>query len=55
MSKKTVINTAGSGEKKYGLFSLLALIVGVVIGSGIFVKNDAVYGATGSAVYSLIT
>lgn len=42
-------------ERKYGLFSLLSLIVGVVIGAGIFAKNGSVFDATGSAVMSLVT
>lgn len=54
MSKKENIQ-AKKGNRKYGIFSMLALIVGVVIGSGIFVKNDNVFGETGSAVWSLIT
>lgn len=37
-------------DRTYGLFSMLALVVGVVIGSGIFVKNGQVFGATGSAI-----
>lgn len=42
-------------DRKYGLFSLLSLIVGVVIGAGIFAKNGSVFDATGSAVMSLVT
>lgn len=54
MSKKTPIKGQAQ-DRKYGLFSMLSLIVGVVIGAGIFAKNGSVYGATGSAVMSLVT
>lgn len=42
-------------QRTYGIFSMLALVVGVVIGSGIFVKNGAVFGSTGSAIMSIVT
>jgi hypothetical protein len=54
LERKEKMSTQNGQERKYGLFSLLALIVGVVIGAGIFVKNGSVYAATGSAVGSLI-
>jgi APA family basic amino acid/polyamine antiporter len=42
-------------RKGYGLFSLLSLIVGVVIGSGIFVKNESVVNTAGSTSAALIS
>lgn len=44
----------GVEKKRYGIFSLLSLIVGTVIGAGIFFKNDSVYSATNSAIISMI-
>ena len=41
--------------KKYGLFTAMAMVVGVVIGSGIFFKTEAVLGASGgSAVIGIL-
>ena len=40
-------------QRKYGLLSMISLIVGVVIGSGIFFKNRSMADATQSAVISL--
>lgn len=37
-------------ENKYGLFTCIAMIVGVVIGSGIFFKSDNILIATGGNV-----
>jgi basic amino acid/polyamine antiporter, APA family len=34
-------------EKKYGLFTAIAMVVGIVIGSGVFFKAEAVLKATG--------
>jgi len=33
--------------KKYGLFTAIAMVVGIVIGSGVFFKAEAVLRATG--------
>ena len=37
-------------EKKYGLFTAICLVVGTVIGSGIFFKTESVLAATGGDV-----
>ena len=45
----------GKLTKKYGLFTAIAMVVGVVIGSGIFFKTEAVLGASGgSAVIGIL-
>ncbi len=36
--------------KKYGLFTAICMVVGIVIGSGIFFKTEAVLGKTGGDV-----
>lgn len=41
-------------KSSYGLLSLIAIIVGTVIGSGIYVKNDQLYQDTGSAIAIII-
>ena len=38
-------------EKKFGLFTAISMIVGIVIGSGIFFKSDNVLVATGGNVF----
>jgi len=38
------------GKEKYGLFTAIAMIVGIVIGSGIFFKSDNVLIGTGGSV-----
>lgn len=41
-------NGLGNGlKKKYGLFTAIAMVVGIVIGSGVFFKAEAVLKATG--------
>jgi hypothetical protein len=50
----TKLGSVKATDKKYGLFSLLSLIVGVVIGSGIFVKNESVISISGSTTNALI-
>ena len=45
MSEKS---TTGNIQKKLNYFQTLAIIVGVVIGSGVFFKPAKVYGAAGS-------
>lgn len=37
-------------EKKYGLFTAIAMVVGIVIGSGVFFKAEAVLKATGGNI-----
>lgn len=39
-----------SESKQYGLFTALAMIIGIVIGSGIFFKSDNILIATGGSV-----
>lgn len=55
MSKKNFINNKGS--KRFGLFSVIALVAGIVIGSGIFQKNTSIIEGTGNqmdAIYAWI-
>ncbi len=42
-----------STERRYGLLSILSMIVGIVIGSGIFVKNQYLYSTTNSSLMSI--
>ncbi|MEG0379348.1 MAG: amino acid permease, partial [Eubacterium sp.] len=42
--------TADKTTKRYGLFTAIAMIVGIVIGSGIFFKSDNILIATGGSV-----
>ncbi len=37
-------------RREYGLFTTIAMIVGIVIGSGIFFKSDDMLGYTGGNV-----
>ena len=37
-------------EKRYGLFTAIAMVVGIVIGSGVFFKAEAVLKATGGNI-----
>ncbi len=39
-------------QKQYGLLSMIAIIIGIVIGSGIFVKNTVLIDMTNSALLS---
>ena len=42
-------------KKKYGLFTAICMVVGIVIGSGIFFKaKDVLTAAGGSALYSIL-
>jgi len=43
-----------SEDRKYGLASLIAMIVGIVIGAGSFVKNQGIMDTTGSAAAGYI-
>ncbi|HIW17455.1 MAG TPA: amino acid permease, partial [Firmicutes bacterium] len=36
-------------QKKYGLFTAITMVVGIVIGSGIFFKTEAILEATGGS------
>ncbi len=38
-------------QNRYGLFTCIAMIVGIVIGSGIFFKSDNILVATGGSVF----
>lgn len=42
--------TADKTTKRYGLFTAIAMIIGIVIGSGIFFKSDNILIATGGSV-----
>jgi len=37
-------------QKEYGLFTAITMIVGIVIGSGIFFKSDDILNYTGGSV-----
>ncbi len=50
----TKTRQTGNEQRKHGLISMLSMIIGVVIGSGIFIKNNAMYGHTGSAIMSMV-
>ncbi|BDV02171.1 MAG: putrescine/ornithine APC transporter [Candidatus Hepatoplasma vulgare] len=56
-SKKTIIDNQKNAHR-YGLLSMLALIIGIVIGSGIYVVNDQLYkdsnGSTGISMIAWI-
>ena len=42
-------------QKKYGLFTAICMVVGIVIGSGIFFKaQDVLKAANGNAFYSIL-
>lgn len=42
-------------KKKYGLFTAVCMVVGIVIGSGIFFKaKDVLAAANGNAAYSIL-
>jgi len=41
-------------KNQYGLISMIAIIIGTVVGSGIYVKNNAVMAGTGSSILSMI-
>jgi APA family basic amino acid/polyamine antiporter len=43
-----------NGEKRYGLFTTLALVLGVVIGSGIFIKNKEIIQVTGNPIDAIV-
>jgi len=34
-------------EKKYGIFTAIAMVIGIVIGSGVFFKAEKILVATG--------
>jgi len=41
----------GNAQKKFGLFTTISMIVGVVIGSGIFFKSDEILTSTGGNIW----
>ena len=41
----------GEGQRRYGLFTAITMIVGIVIGSGIFFKTDDILGHTGGSIW----
>jgi hypothetical protein len=53
MSSKTNAITRTEG-RQYGFLSIIALVIGSVIGAGIFFKNDSVNETTQSAILSII-
>lgn len=55
MSKKINFTNKNRQEGQYGLLSMLALIVGVVIGSGIYVVNDTLYKMSNSVGLIIIS
>ncbi len=42
-----------SQDRQYGLLTILSMVVGIVIGSGIFVKNQSLYNSTSSSLLSI--
>ncbi len=48
-------NNNTENKNQYGVLSMLAMIVGVVIGSGIYVVNNSLYGTSNSIGLSLIS
>ncbi|BDV03414.1 MAG: putrescine/ornithine APC transporter [Candidatus Hepatoplasma scabrum] len=52
---KTKQNLINNKQNQYGLLSMLALIVGVVIGSGVYVVNDSLYQLSNSVALIIIT
>jgi APA family basic amino acid/polyamine antiporter len=53
-SKKEIINNESSLKKDLGLIPASALVIGMVIGSGVFFKPHAVFTATGAPGLGLI-
>ncbi len=51
MTSKSNINKPQ--ERKYGLLSMLSLIVGIVVGSGLFVKNQSSFDASQSTLVTI--
>lgn len=54
MTEKKEIRTENN-KHQYGLLSMLAMIVGVVVGSGVYVVNDSLYQISGSVGLIIIT
>lgn len=55
MSKDKPSGKEQTNNKSYGLLSMMAMIVGVVIGSGIFAKNTDLLGSAGSIGMVVLT
>ncbi len=57
MAKKTNVDVKKTSTNKggYGLLSLMAMIIGIVIGSGIFVKNAGLISSAGSSSIVALT
>ncbi len=55
--EKSVVQTVPQENKKggYGLLSLMAMIIGIVIGSGIFAKNAGLISSAGSSAMVAIS
>ena len=54
MSNKNSTGGSKQEESKYGILTMLAMIVGIVIGSGIYVVNDQLYDTSNSIGLSMI-
>jgi len=52
MTTKTNKAQVDSG-RQYGLLTMISMVVGVVIGSGIFVRNEKMYATTQSALINI--
>ncbi len=48
-------NQQNKAKHQYGLLSMISIIIGTVIGSGIYVKNKQLYLETGSTILSTIS
>ncbi len=53
MSSQIASDTKSSSKQRYGMLSMIAMIVGTVMGSGIYVKNDSLMQTSNSAILSL--
>lgn len=53
MSSQIASDTKSSSKQRYGILSMIAMIVGTVMGSGIYVKNDSLMQTSNSAILSL--
>lgn len=51
---KTNFTTDNSQKNRYGLISMVAIVVGTVIGSGIYIKNSSLFEISHSAIYVTI-
>ncbi|NOQ50425.1 MAG: amino acid permease [Mycoplasmataceae bacterium] len=54
MKAKNITNNHDNVQGKYGLISMIAMIIGIVVASGIFVKNGEIIDTTGSAIIAMM-